>query len=434
MRSIAKAVAVFATATLTAGGLATATTSAHAADDTAKAQSAKRYNFVASAYGTRVYNSNNHLVDSGRTAWALIGCTTNTGKTRTDHLAQVNLPGDQVSVGGVTTKARSVKIKGGVKSMSTTTVGDIELKAGGVGSLKIEGLKGVSEASHANGKYAQKGKVSLLGIKAKLGGVELPIPFDPDNINPGQKFKIPGLAQLRFLHSEGKVGANSARNNSVALEIKVLTGGPLEGQTVRVGNTFTKVQGIPKHGRVHGYGQAARGELLDGVVSTGRIAHQPLKCTGTNGKWRKNSVAGVNVPGLPVRIGAASGQARGTLGKSPVAHTRARIADVKLTNSLKIGAVESFAKVTKKNGKYVKKSGVSVLRVQAGGRNVTKQINKAIKNQKSITIPGIAKITPNVVTKKKRKISVTGLKIKLLEVAKPLTSTIFLANSEAKAK
>ncbi|UYM04718.1 choice-of-anchor P family protein [Solicola gregarius] len=434
MRATSKVVATLAATALTVGGLAAATTSATGATSPSDRASAKRFNFISSAYGTRVYNKNGDLVDSGRTAWSLIACTSKTGKTDRDHLAKVELPGGQLSIGPVTTKARSVETKNGAKSVSTTKVGAIVLKASGIGSLKIEGLTGTSESSYANGKYAQKGSVDLLGIKAVLAGIEVPLPFNPDDINPGQEFLIPGLAKLRFLDNNGRVGSNVASNNSVALEIKVLTGGPLKGQTVRVGYARTKLEGIPKHGRVGGYGEAAHSELLDGVVSTGRVGYQKLSCTGTNGKWERNSVAGLKVPGAPVRIGAASGQARGTLGKSPVAHTRARIADVKLTNNLKIGAIESYAKVTKKNGKYKKTSGVSVLRVRAGGENVTKQINKAIKNQKSITIPGIAKITPNVVKKKKRSISVTGLKITLLDVAKPLSSAIYLANSEAKAK
>lgn len=434
MRFISKAVAVLATAALTAGGLAATTTGASSAEPSADRASAKRFNFISSAYGTRVYNKNGNLVDSGRTAWSFIACTSKTGKTKKDHLVQAKLPGNQLKIGAVTTNAKSRKIKGGVKSVATTKVGDIVLN-GGVGSLKIEGLKGTSTTSYKGGKYHQKGGVDLLGIKAVVGGIPINLPFDPDDINPGQELRIPGLAKLRFLDTKGKVKKDEAHNNSVALEIKVLTGGPLKGQTVRVGSARTKLESIAKKGKLHGYGQAARAKLLNGVISSGRIAHRPMPCVGTDGKWKRNTTAGVNVPGLPVRVGAASGQARGVLepGKNPVSHTRARIAEVRLA-SLKIGAVESWAKVTRKGNKYKKRSGVSVVRVQAGGRNWTKAINKAIKNQKSITIPGIAKITPNVVKKGKKSITVTALKIDLLKVAKPLRSTIRLANSQAKVK
>lgn len=433
MRTTSRVVAVLATAALTAGGLSAATSGAAVAESTATKASAKGFNFVSSAYGTRVFNRNNQLVDSGRTAWSLIACTSKTGKTDRDRLAEVSLPGNQLKVGPVTTKSQSVKTSNGVKSVATTTVGDIVLKSD-VGHLRIEGLKGVSEASNKNGSYHQKGAVDLLSIKAGLGGIEFPVPIDPDDIDPGQQIKIPGLAKLRFLDTKGKATKDESWNNSVALEIKVLTGGPLKGQTVRVGSARTKLEGISKKGKVHGYGEAARAKLLDGIVKSGRIAHQPLHCSGTDGKWKRNSVAGLKLPGQPVRIEAASGQARGISepGKNLLAHTRARIAGVKLTNALKIGAVESYAKVVKKGGKYKKSSGISVLRVNAGGENWTKQINKAIKQQKSITIPGIAKITPNVVHKTKKSISVTALKIKLFKDVKPLNSTIRLANSEAR--
>lgn len=434
MRFISKAVAVMATAALTAGGLAATTTGASGAEPAADRASAKRFNFIASAYGTRVFNRNGDLVDSGRTAWSFIGCTSKPGKTKRDHLVKAELPGNQLKIGAVTTQAKSRKIKGGAKSVAVTKVGDIVLRAG-LGSLKIEGLKGTSTTSYKGGKYHQKGDVDLLGIKAVVGGIELNLPFNPDNISPGQEFLIPGLAKLRFLDTKGKVKKDEAHNNSVALEIKVLTGGPLKGQTVRVGSARTKLESISKHGKLGGYGQAARAKLLDGVVSTGRIGHQPMPCVGTDGKWKRNSVAGVHIPGL-IRVGAASGQARGVLeaGKAPVAHTRARIAGLKLGTALRIGAVESWAKVTKKGKKYKKRSGVSVVRVQAGGKNWTKAINKAIKKQKSIKIPGIAKISANVVKKTKKSITVTALKIKLLDVAEPLSSTIHLATSKAKIK
>lgn len=434
MKNTSRVVAVLATAALTAGGLAATTSGAAGAESTAGKESAKSFNFVSSAYGTRVFNKNGDLVDSGRTAWSLVACTSKTGKTKKDHLAKVGLPGNQLKVGPITTKSQSVKTDDGVKAVSTTKVGDIVLQADGVGSLRIEGLTGVSESSHENGSYDQKGAVDLLSIKAGLGGIELPIPFDPDDINPGQELKIPGLAKLRFLDTKGKVKSDEAWNNSVALEIKVLTGGPLKGQTVRVGSARTKLEGIASNGKMSGYGQAARAKLLDGIVSSGRIAHQPLHCVGTDGKWKKNTVAGVHAG--PIRIGALSGQARGVNepGRNLLAHTRARVAGAQLTSDLKIGAVESYAKVVKKNGKYKKSSGVSVLRVKAGGENWTKEINNAIKKQRSIKIPGIAKITANVVDRTKKSISVTALKIKLLGVAKPLTSTIRLANSKAKVK
>lgn len=435
MGFISKAVAVMATTALTAGGLAATTTSASGAEPSGD-RASKRFNFISSAYGTRVFKRNGELVESGRTAWSFIACTSKTGKTKREHLVKAKLPGGQLKIGAITTKAKTRKIKRGVKSVAVTKVGDIVLDAGGIGSLKIEGLKGKSKTTYRNGKYHQKGSVDILGITASLGGIELSIPFDTDDIDPGTEFRIPGLAKLRFLDTRGKVKNDEAHNNSVALAIKILTDGPLEGQTVRVGSARTKLEEIKRHGKLGGYGEAARASLLDGVIKSGRIGHQPMPCAGTDGKWKRSPVAGLKLPDLPIRIGAASGQARGVLvpGRRPVSHTRARIAELKLTNALKIGAVESWAKVVKKGKRYKKTSGVNVVRVQAGGENWTKEINRAIRKQKSIRIPGIAKITANVVRKHRKSIKVTALKIKLLDVAEPLSSTIRLATSKARIK
>lgn len=434
MRVISKAVAVMATAALTAGGLAATTTSASGTEPSGD-RASKRFNFIASAYGTRVYNKQNDLVDSGRTAWALVSCTSKTGQTDKGRLVEAELPGNQVHIGGVTTRAKTRKIKGGVRSAAVTRVGDIKLKAGPGLSLKIDGLKGTSTSTYRGGKYSQKGAVDLLGIKAVVAGQEINLPFNPNDISPGQTLKLPGLAKLTFLDTKGKATKNMARNSSVALEIKVLLPGPLKGQTIRVGSSHTKLEQIAKQGTLGGFGQAARADLLNEVVKTGRIGHQWMPCAGTNGRWKRTAVAGVNVPTL-LRVGAASGQANGRLkpGKAPLSRTRARIANVKLGNSLEIGAVQSWARVAKHGKKYKKGSGVKVLQVKANGRNWTKAINRAIKQQKSIQIPGIAKITPNVVKKNRKSITVTALKITLLDIADPLKSNIYLATSKARIK
>ncbi|MGH3357506.1 MAG: choice-of-anchor P family protein, partial [Nocardioidaceae bacterium] len=145
MRSLAPLVALGASALLTAGALA-APAAGTATPESAATSADKRFNFVASAYGTRVYNPDGDLVDSGRTAWSFVACTSETGKDKTDHLAQVDLPGDLLEVSPVTTRSRSVKLAGGVKSVANTKVGEIRLGAEGLGSLHIEGLSGTSES------------------------------------------------------------------------------------------------------------------------------------------------------------------------------------------------------------------------------------------------------------------------------------------------
>lgn len=389
--------------------------------------------FSGGAYATRVYNPEGQIVGSGRTAFAPF-CASQTGKTSQNQLASIT-PTPGIEVSGARSSVRSMKTKNGAKTVAVNKIGNVVIGNEAVGSLVIKGVQATSTAQDSGGTYRQHGAARILSINATLAGAPLPEIELPNT--PGQVLTVPGVATLTFLQSEGAATAKRAHNNTVGLKVKVLLPIPgLQGETVRLANSTAAIAGPNAGAVLSGSGVAASGSLLNGTVKTGQLANQPVGCFGTQGKWKHNSAAEVTPPGAVLGTEAAVGRANGLTkpGANPSAQTRARIAGVKLPGGLNIRAVESHAKTvrTKAGGKftYVRTGGSQILGVTANGTNYTKQINKAAQQGKSLTIPGVAVITPNDVRKTKTSISVIALSIKLLQ-GTPGRSHVNLAISKA---
>lgn len=389
--------------------------------------------FSGGAYATRVYNTEGQIVGSGRTAFAPF-CASQAGKQSQNQLASIT-PTQGIEVSGARSSVRSMKTKNGAKTVAVNKIGNVVIGNEAIGSLVIKGVQATSTAQDSGGKYRQHGAAKILSINATLAGAPLPEIELPDT--PGQVLTIPGVATLTFLQSKGSATAKRANNNTVGLEVKVLLPIPgLQGETVRLANSAAAIAGPNAGAVLNGSGIAASGSLLNGTVKTGQLANQPVGCFGSQGKWKHNSAAEVTPPGAVLGTEAAVGRAKGLTkpGVNPYAQTSAKIAGVKLPGGLRIRAVESQAKTvrTKVNGKfkYVRTGNSKILGVTANGTNYTEQLNNAAEQGRSVTIPGVAVITPNDVRKTKTSISVIALSIKLLQ-GTPGQSHVNLAISKA---
>lgn len=446
MRHTKTIVSVTASLALAAGAFAsTGVAGAATSDDGAKATQSK-YAFKASSYGSRLFNNEGQIIESGKTSWSIIGCTNQLGLRKTGKLAAADL-GGSLKVGAVTTTAGTIRQGGGgAKSQSTSRIASVGLALPGTPpglrtGLSIEGIKSVSYAQNNAGSYSQGGSVSIASINAQLAGVSLPIPIgDLSDVSPGEGVTIPGLAKLTFFTTQGKATKTMATNKSTALELKVLAPVPeIGGTTLRLGSAFTHIDENSPNGLLGGYGSAANGSLLDGLVKTSRVGYQILPCQGTDGKWITNPTAEVNLPGL--KIAAGKGSTFGiTSATKQVARARGRIGGVTLAGGeLRIGAVQSQANVVRAKNKKgvftVTKTGASkILSVKAGGEDYADALNEAAQNQESLTIPGLATLTPNYTQRGPKKITVTGLRIELLPDVDPLRSVVNLANSSARLR
>ena len=211
----------------------------------------------------------------------------------------------------------------------------------------------------------------------------------------------------RYSLNDPTKSAHHAQITKRALRIELS-----DGSTLIVGTSRSGISDKAPAGLLNGWGRAASANVLKTAVTTGNIAVEPLKCTGTNGEWTSNKTAGIEVPGV-VAIEAASGSAMGNQrdARNAYAHTRGRIAHVMLSDQLEIGGIEAHARVSKKDGKLTKSiKGTTVAYIKAAGETYD-----VPKPGGSIEIPGIAKITVAKKFPGKYGVRVIAVEVKLLD-------------------
>jgi hypothetical protein len=358
--------------------------------------------------------------ESGRTAFSYLGCTKTAGLDNTNHLADINV-GDYGKVSGISSRSWTTEKGDKVASNSQTKIAAIELGSGNA-KLVIEGVRLRTKAWHDSKGFHKAGDARILSIKAKVGGVALPIPANP---SPGQHINIPGLAKITILGGTSSKSAHHAQITRRALRIELN-----DGTTLIVGTSRSGINDKAPAGLLNGWGRAASANLLKTTITTGNVAVQPLKCTGTKGEWVSNHTAGVNLPGL-LEVGAASGAAKGNQ-RDPHnawAHTRGRIAHVLLGGELEIGAIEAHARVIKRNGKLTKSiKGTSVAYIKAAGESFD-----VPKPGQTLVIPGLAKITVAKKFPGKFGVRVIAVQVKLLD-GSPAESVVNLGEAFARIK
>lgn len=373
------------------------------------------YAFTGFSFGSRLI-SGEIPAESGRTAYALLGCTKTAGLNHKNHLGNVNV-GDYGTVSGISSRTWTTASS----SQAKTKIAAIELGEGDA-RLRIEGVTLKTKAWHDSSGFHKAGSAKILTIKAKVGGTEIPIPSNPA---PGQHFEVPGLAEITILGGTSTKSAHHAQITKRALRIELS-----DGSTLIVGTSRSGISDKAKAGLFNGWGRAASADLLESTVTTGNIAVQPLKCVGTTGEWTRNRTAGIEVPGV-LDIGAASGAAKGNQrdANNAFAHTRGRIAHVMLSDQLEIGAIEAHARVTKRDGKLTKSiKGTSVAYIKANGETY-----EVPNPGQSIEIPGLAVITVAKKFPGKYGVRVVAVQVKLLD-GTPGASTINLGEAFARLK
>lgn len=383
------------------------------------ARGATPYALTGFSFGSRLQGGE-IPAESGRTAFSYLGCTKSAGLDSGNHVADINV-GDYGAVSGISSKSWTTRSSSKVASNSQTKIGAIELGEGDA-KLVIEGVTLRTKAWHDASGFHKAGSAKILTIKAKAGGVEIPIPANPA---PGQHINIPGLAKITILGGTSSQSAHHAQITRRALRIELS-----DGSTLTVGTSRSGISDQAPAGVLNGWGRAASAGVLKNAVTTGNIAVQPLKCVGTNGDWLNNHTAGIDIPGV-LEIGAASGAATG-LQRDPnnaYAHTRGRIAHVTLSDQLEIGGIEAHARVKKTNGKLTTSTkGTTVAYIKVGDQSY-----EIPEPGEALEIPGLAKIEVNKQYPGKYGIRVVAVKVTLLE-GSPGESVVNLGEAFARIK
>jgi hypothetical protein len=269
--------------------------------------SAQEFSFHASAWGTQVRVGN--VVKSGRSAFAVLGCTSAIGVTHTNTAASVTLP-KALFTGTINTKAASKATQKGIAATSSATTQHVSL-LGGV--IKATAVRSVSTTRHntSTGKFSTTAAgthfVNLVVAGHAIGGTPA----------PNTKIALPGIGYVVLNEHRSHVGKTSAKMSVIGIDVVVTTSNKhaKSGTRIEVSVANSGLNG-PVEGVLTGlaFGTSAK---AGSTVKAGKSFPQYMPCLGTHGKTRTNTGAGVNLPGV-LKSGTITDTANGTVTSSRV--------------------------------------------------------------------------------------------------------------------
>ncbi|CAN5570763.1 hypothetical protein BH11ACT8_BH11ACT8_23550 [soil metagenome] len=362
------------------------------------------YVFGASGYGTLVRGAS-VPAGSSQTGYMVMGCNRLAGKTRSNFIAGVDVPG-LGTINGVRTRLLSRKVGNKYSAISTHTIAGVDLVDTALGSLSISAVKTTSEAFHQGGRYRAKNSVSVAKIiltpPGGLPPVNLGIPA------PSAPIVVPGLLKINIAKQSTDKGSDFSVAKATGLRITVI---PTK-TTVILGATRARLDESRTRGVFNGYGAGVEARLLDGIAEVGRTALQPLGCTGTDGEDLVKSLASADLSPL-AQTGDVAGGANGKITKRGfIAKTAGVVADVSLlSDALQVSVAVGTVNVRRsRNGKLFRNSkGSHVGTITANGQ--TYDLDALGK----VEIPGIAKLEGPVVEKTRNGLKVIGLRVTALD-------------------
>jgi hypothetical protein len=392
------------------------------------------YGYFTFAFGTSA-RADQLGLNSGKTAFSIIGCTRLAGKKKAASVAAVDTPSNvpTLNVGAVSSNSETFKEGGKNGSRSFNKVAGIKLGVPDGLNLEIRGLETSATAYGQDGKFKAEASFKLADIKANTGIDAVDDLLNQVNVTfadlvkaitaqPNDNLVIPGVGAVRLGRKILRERPNMAIANAIALRVVLFGANGTEGGgddvRVTVGRSHARVYGTVTSSIMQGAGLAAEINVLDGVAKVGPLARQPLPCAGTYGKTLENSVAGLNLLNMgALDLGVASGRAYGLQNPngSALAWTEGRIANVALGSGdtkLVIKGVVGRAQIrmTRTGKLYKSIAGTKVASITVGGEE------HDISLGDDIVIEGVASVRFGVVDRSRpRGLRVIAVQIKLLE-------------------
>ncbi|MDP9443372.1 MAG: hypothetical protein M3P83_03055 [Actinomycetota bacterium] len=363
-------------------------------------------------------------VRSGRTGFAIVGCTRFAFKSNQNNTAAVTFPaeGGEVFVGATTTNAFTDKNDATVSSNALNDVARVIIGDKSQQALEIEGIKTRVRAFHDRSGYHRSAVVRVADVTRYVNGVPTDVLTVPSNTDlDGEQVEVPGVATVTFGIKSGSATSRSARAQALALRIDFA----VTDTVLRVGQASARIDGGAVAGIMGGSVWGSRLTGLDGVANSGRTALQVLPCVGTNGKFRVNQVAEVSIPDT-VRLDTVTSKVKGDQDRSAASAkgvstiTRAGFG----SRDLVITGIEAVGEVVRRSdGSYVRSSRGTTL-----GSIVFQGEKRRIPQPgETLTIPGVARITPSLVDRTSVGIRVIAVRVELLQGSE-VQSTLDLGN------
>lgn len=365
------------------------------------------YAFNASGFGSQAIGGD-IPVSSGKTAFQRIGCTNLTGLTRTNFIANVDVPDSPFSLSGVETsiktRAQGTGPNATFSSTSLQEVADLNLVDSPLGTLSVSGLTSLARTSVKDDKFSTATDINIAGIAfTPLGGEkqELEIPA------PNETLTVPGVAEISLGKPVEKVTKERGLAFASALQVRTLFG---TNTRFTVAQARSSIDRGVRNGVFSGFSTGVEANALDGIVRVGRNPLRKMPCQGTRGDLQQTNLANVNLSDQVVVKAARAEQKSSSTRASATGFERGSVAALRLGgDALVVKGVVGKATVTRTGTNVVRKADGGVGSVTADGEVMRFPRTGVLR------IPGVASLEQQVVTRTKTGLQVIGVQITLLD-------------------
>ncbi len=393
-RSLATALALTASGALFLSPLAANGTSAKTA--ASAKTTTTRFAFGTSGYATRLVGGQ-LPAGSDKTAFQVIGCTNQAGLSKTN--TEVG-----VQPGGFSLKAASTHVwtthQGThASAWATNRIVSVALGRNTLGVLRVNGIVTKTHA-YWDGRYRARASVTVASVT--LAGVSLGVP------TPSKPIVVTGVATISVATGTRTVTGHSAAIQTTALKVHL----DATNSTLYIGHARSTIfRGSPV-GLFGGSAYSTKASVAQGVITSGATPLLVMPCQGTYGITRYRSVAhaviksGVNARGLETSERAY------VKGTHAAMFTDGKIARLSLGGGrLVIKAVEARARAfyTRGGKVHTDLKGTTLGIIRVNGQRVSFPPSNVIR------VPGVATVQPRVVKRTRDSISVTCLRVTLLD-------------------
>jgi hypothetical protein len=343
------------------------------------------------SYGTDVESG---LANSGPQVISKFGCTTDANKADKNDIAAANVNGQAIAR-SVKTDTHGFDNASGTGVTSTATAADVR-----VGTLlTLTGVKTTTTSKYSKGQLSYTGSTTFAGVR--IGAITVPSLLNP---KPNTKVAVPGLGYIVLNRVGGVKTASGIYSYAQAVVLHATVKNQYIPQGVDVAVLKTRAEiSKPATALVIGdaYGTKATADKL--VVSDATSLQ--TTCQGTEGKTIRVAVGELNIPKVAY-VGGVYTTKNGAIGSSKsYINFTSHVAGVKV-GTLSIGAIESSASAWKtKDNKAGVSSSSTIASIKVGGKSYAVPTGE----NKTLDIPGIARLTFNQVMRQKRYISVNAL-------------------------
>jgi hypothetical protein len=334
---------------------------------------------------------------SDKSAFQIISCTNLAGLSRTNREAQLT-PASDLTLSTVKTHVWTTRTSTGtVNSWASHKIATVTVTDASSG-LVLDGVSAISHSWHSATGFHATTKVKVADIT--LDGTPLVVPAR------GVPVALPGIGTLTLGTGRTTRSSSAASATLDAIRLDVTS----TGTTTYIAHAHAGIQDGVRSGLFGGgaYATSARG--LSGQATSGPTPLLVMPCQGTAGVVQHRSIARVHLGGSTRARGLTTSQRASVRAGVADGYERSAVVAATATTGLHISGVVAKAHVTMTSHGYTRSSkGTSAGVVRFNGKKVTIPASGVRR------IPGVARIQTNLVKRTHRGMSVTAVRVTLLD-------------------